>query len=152
MEQVKVSKETKKVKEIEMMKETVMNCFVDCRFSIEEGYLPETNKLSEIFNQWDKDLALGDFYNTELYVGVDTVAGLPRLHVSNNPMEFSKFLTIEDIGLGTNARFFFEPNNKVWYESEQAYAECKNDLYLVEFVVCKLFTEIHFQCAIYKEL
>lgn len=147
MEQkVNVSKETK------IMKEEVKTCFVDCRFSIEEGHLPETNKQSEIFNQWEKNVVLGDFFNTELYVGVDTVEGLPRLHVKNKYTEFKRFLIIEDFELGTNGRFFFEPNNRVWCEEqeEEAITKCKNELYRVDFVVTKLFTEIHFQCAIYR--
>lgn len=145
-----VKEQVNVLKENEMNKVTVLNYFVDCRFSIEEGHLPETDKQSEIFNQWEKNVVIGDFFNTELYVGVDTVAGLPRLHVKHNPTEFEETLTIEKFELGTNGKFFFEPNNQVWYEEEEANAECKNELYQVDFVVCKLFTEIHFQCAIYK--
>ena len=144
MEKVKLSKE------IEMLKETVKNCYVDCRFAIEEEHLPETNKQSEIFNQWEKNVVMGDFFNTDLFVGVDTIEGLPRLNVTNQPEKYSTNLPIENFELGTNGRFFFEPNNQVWYEEEQANTECNNDLYQVDFVVCKLFTEIHFQCAIYK--
>ena len=88
MEQVKVSKE------IEMLKETVENCYVDCSFSIEEGNLPETNKQSEIFNQWEKNVITGDFFNADLFVGVDIVEGLPRLNITDNPEKYSINLLI----------------------------------------------------------
>lgn len=148
--ELKVTKMVKELKETKKVKETVETCYVDCRFAVKKEHLPETNKQSEIFNQWEKNVAMSDFFNADLFVGVDTVEGLPTLNVTHQPEKYSVKLPIEKFELGTNGKFFFEPNNQVWYEEEQANAECKNDLYQVDFAVCKLFTEIHFQCAIYK--
>lgn len=134
-----------KIKEIEMLKERVKNYFVDCQFAIEEKHLPEINKLKVLSNYWENKLVVGD-----LFVDVDIVEGLPKLNITNQPEKNNTKLVIENFGLAICGRFFFEPNNQVWYEEEQANAEYENDLYQVAFTVCKFFNDIDFSGEIYK--
>lgn len=135
----------KEIKEIKMLKERVKNLYVDYQFAIEEKHLPETNKLKIISNHWEKKLVMGD-----LFVDVDIVEGLPKLNITNQPEKNNTKLVIENFGLAIYGSFFFEPNNQVWYEEEQANAEYKNDLYQVAFTVCKFFPDIDFSGEIRK--
>ena len=153
MEKLKENYAAKNSSETQVENVVTMNCFVDYRFTIEKKHLPKLNQqTSELFNQWEKNVCLGDFFNTDLYIGIDFWGDLPSLCVTHNPKKYLINIAIEKDELGANGIFFFEPNHKVWYENdENMITDYKSELYRVDFVISKLFTEIHFQAAITKE-
>ena len=127
-----------------------LNCFVDCRWGITPEDLPETGK-HNIITQWEKYVCMGDFFNSDLFIGIAFWGDLPKLCLTHNPKEYNTTIPILATEYGAGGEYYFEPDKNFWYTQTEAEANYQTDLYKAEFVIAKLLTEIHCQIIITKK-
>lgn len=149
----------KKIKSVEEVKHSslpqneeveTLSCFVDCRCSITPEDLPETGKHS-IVTKWEKYVCMGDFFNNDLFIGIDFWGDLPSLCITHSAEKYNMAIPILGTEYGAGAEYYFEPDKNFWYTKTEAEANYQTDLYKAEFMIAKLLTEIHCQIIITKK-